>query len=111
MMEMSGPKGSPAVMTPNPSMTQRWRSFAKRRISDGLRQSLLQVGQEWRLQRMHRASVKRARRFAIAGASLRLNLGSGFRPRQAPGWINVDLSHEADLQLDLREPLPFPDNS
>jgi predicted SAM-dependent methyltransferase len=98
-------------MKPKPSMVQRWRALAKRQMSDGLRQALLQVGQEWRLQRQHRASVKRARRLATAGSSLRLNLGSGFRPRQAPGWINVDLSCDADLQLDLREPLPFPDNS
>jgi predicted SAM-dependent methyltransferase len=94
-----------------PSVVQRWRSFAKRRVSNGLRQALLQVGQELRLQRLHRSSVKRARRLVTAGSSLRLNLGSGFRPRQAPGWINVDLSHDADLQLDLREPLPFPDDS
>lgn len=26
-----------------------------------------------------------------------------------PGWLDVDLVPDADLQLDLREPLPFPD--
>jgi predicted SAM-dependent methyltransferase len=41
---------------------------------------------------------------------LRLNFGSGSQPK--PGWINIDWSDtRAELQLDLREPLPFPDAS
>jgi len=28
-----------------------------------------------------------------------------------PGWINIDARKGVDLQLDLRERLPFPDNS
>jgi SAM-dependent methyltransferase len=88
------------------------RSFVRRRISNGLRRSLHDVRQELHIQRVHRASVKRARDLAEAGGlPVRLNLGSGFRPKQGSGWINVDLSDHADLQLDLREPLPFPDNS
>jgi len=94
-----------------PSIAQKLRSFAKRRVSNGLRQSLLEVGREWRVQRLHRQSVKQAATLARAGAPLRLNLGSGFRPRQGPGWLNIDLGDDADLRLDLREPLPFPDNS
>jgi len=39
-------------------------------------------------------------------ARLRLNLGSGPKPR--PGWVNVDLQPGADLALDIRRPLPFP---
>jgi predicted SAM-dependent methyltransferase len=39
----------------------------------------------------------------------RLCLGSGAAPIQ--GWINVDLDARADLRLDLRCPLPFPDGS
>jgi predicted SAM-dependent methyltransferase len=27
------------------------------------------------------------------------------------GWINIDIDERADLQLDLRANLPFPDNS
>ena len=88
------------------------RSFVKRTMSNGLRRSLHDVRQELHIQRVHRASVKRARDLAEAGGlPVRLNLGSGFRPKQGSGWINVDLSDHADLQLDLREPLPFPDNS
>ncbi len=38
---------------------------------------------------------------------LLLNLGCGTKVK--PGWLNVDLVPQADLQLDLREPFPFPD--
>ena len=54
------------------------------------------------------AGLKRARQLAKL-RPLRLNLGSGFRPRS--GWINVDLGDGSDLALDLRERLPFDDNS
>ena len=40
---------------------------------------------------------------------LRLELGSGGFGRD--GWIGIDLCSDADLQWDLREPLPFPDGS
>jgi predicted SAM-dependent methyltransferase len=86
------------------------RDVAKARMSNGLRRALCTVFQELRIQRLHRASLRRARAFGPT-APLRLNLGSGFRPKHAAGWINIDLSDEADLQLDLREPLPFHDNS
>ena len=39
-----------------------------------------------------------------------LNLEFGGGDRRRPGWINIDLfSSTADLTLDLRRPLPFPD--
>jgi len=41
-------------------------------------------------------------------AGLQLHLGSG--PQRLPGWINVD-AHPAELCLDLRWGLPFPDGS
>jgi predicted SAM-dependent methyltransferase len=41
---------------------------------------------------------------------LKLNLGCGTYIK--PGWVNVDSHYpEVDLQLDLREKLPFPDGS
>jgi predicted SAM-dependent methyltransferase len=45
------------------------------------------------------------------GTEIRLNLGSGLRPKPSPAWVNVDLANTADLHLDLREPLPFSDDS
>ncbi len=41
---------------------------------------------------------------------IRLELGS--RPRQGmEAWTSIDLDNGADIQFDLRQPLPFPDNS
>jgi predicted SAM-dependent methyltransferase len=38
-----------------------------------------------------------------------MHFGSGNRIKE--GWVNIDLNPAADLTLDLRERLPFPDNS
>jgi predicted SAM-dependent methyltransferase len=45
----------------------------------------------------------------LSNTPLRLHLASGFHAK--PGWVNIDLIEGADLQLDLRQPLPFPDGS
>lgn len=45
----------------------------------------------------------------LKGDQLKLNVGCG--PNVKSGWINIDLSQRADLQLDLREPLPFASQS
>jgi predicted SAM-dependent methyltransferase len=87
----------------------RWIvNLLKARTSPNLRRAVRDVRMELYLLRRHRAGVKRARQIARR-KPLRLNLGSGFRPR--PGWTNVDLSEGSDLALDLREPLPFDDRS
>jgi predicted SAM-dependent methyltransferase len=81
----------------------------KRRTSKGLWRALRSVREEWGIQRTHRRSLAAATRLKRDGP-VRLNLGSGYHPK--PGWINVDLlAPQADLRLDLREPLPFADNS
>jgi predicted SAM-dependent methyltransferase len=71
------------------------------------RRALRDLTREFRIQRLHRAALKRVRRYS--GNSLRLNVGCGKNFKQ--GWINIDLGKEADLQLDVREPLPFADES
>jgi predicted SAM-dependent methyltransferase len=40
---------------------------------------------------------------------LRIDLGGGRHP--LPGWLNVDMYHEADIIMDLSKPFPFRDNS
>ncbi len=91
-------------------MPAAWlREFAKSRISKNVRRALREVQSELAIQRAHRAGVKQAKRFAANGP-LRLNLASGYQPKR--GWVNVDLmAPDADLRLDLREPLPFADGS
>src|SRR5713101_3387902 len=87
------------------------RTWVKAGLSKGLRRALRAVREEISVQRRHQASVRRARAISAGNAPIRLNLGSGLQPTRGPEWINVDLSERADLQLDLREPLPFPDDS
>ncbi len=74
----------------------------------GFRHAVRQVLAEFKLQRRHRASVKRARRLAPP-ADLKIQFGSG--SKRQDGWINIDLfAPSADYALDLREEIPFPDN-
>lgn len=64
---------------------------------------------EFRLNSLHRASLKKAKRFANE-RGLRLHFGCG--PIIKTGWVNIDLySEKADLQLDARDPFPFADAS
>jgi len=85
------------------------RVLLKRVLSRNVRKALRQVQLEWRIQQIHRASLRQLKHLTISSPA-RLNLGSGLRPR--PGWINVDLTAPSpDLRLDLREPLPFADAS
>jgi predicted SAM-dependent methyltransferase len=84
------------------------RDIVKRRTSPALRRALRAVRLELDIQRRHRAGLKRAQQF-LSTSPLRLNLGAGFQPKD--GWLNIDLSDDAALTLDLRQPLPFKDNS
>ena len=45
----------------------------------------------------------------VTGADLKLNLGCGADIR--PGWVNIDLTPQADVKVDLREPWPVEDGS
>ena len=78
-----------------------------RTTTAGLRQAGRALVTELRLWSTHRRAVRQAQRLPATG--LKLHLGSG--PNRKSGWVNIDLHQEADLTLDLREPLPFRDNS
>lgn len=85
------------------------RGLRRGRTSFGVRGAVRALRLELGIQRVHRAGLRRARRLPPA-TDLRLNLGCG--PNRKPGWLNVDLAApQADLHLDLREPLPFPAGS
>lgn len=85
------------------------RKWASARLTRGTKRALANLAQEVRLERKHRAGVRRAR--ALAGhKQLKLHLGCG--SNRKPGWVNVDLFNpSADIALDLRERLPFDDGS
>ncbi len=73
--------------------------------TSGVRQALRALRAELRTQRVHRGGLRRARSLTRS-RNLNLNLGCGANRKD--GWINIDLTAaEADLHLDLREPLPF----
>ncbi len=88
---------------------RRLKGFGRRHLSLPLRLALREVAAEYRLQRLHRAGVRKARRMHW-DAPLKLNLGCDANLKA--GWVNIDLfTATADIRLDLREPLPFADNS
>ncbi len=58
--------------------------------------------------RNHRKGVRKARKISNQ-MHLKLNIGCG--PKIKKDWINIDLSSKAEIALDMREPLPFSDNS
>jgi predicted SAM-dependent methyltransferase len=82
------------------------RTVARRYTSRGLRQALRRIAFEATIHSRHRQGLRAARKFENA-RDLQIQLGSGGQPK--PGWVNVDLFADADVNLDLREPLPFPD--
>jgi SAM-dependent methyltransferase len=63
---------------------------------------------ELRVLLLHARNKWLARRYRNR-RQLRLNFGCGENIKA--GWINIDLSSKADLQLDLRKNLPFADSS
>ena len=52
----------------------------------------------------------RVPRILRSGTDIKLEIGSG-PVRGKNGWVTMDLTPQADLCWDLRNPLPFPDNS
>lgn len=85
------------------------RALLRQQTTVGLRRAAGQLVEEFRIMRRHRSGIASARRRQLP-ANARVQLGCGGQPK--PGWINVDLFNPAaDVALDLREDLPFPDNS
>jgi hypothetical protein len=80
----------------------------KEKLPVGLFSGIRLLGNEIILYRLHRRGVKKARAYS-GKTGLKLNIGCG--PNRKQGWINIDLSSEADLSLDMRERIPFDDGS
>jgi predicted SAM-dependent methyltransferase len=76
-----------------------------KRTTRGVRQACRELWTELQIQRRHFSSLRKIKQLQNS-ADLKLHLGCG--PCVKPGWVNVDtLAPQADLQLDLREKLPF----
>jgi predicted SAM-dependent methyltransferase len=90
------------------AITSAVSASLKNRLPVGLSSGIRLLRNEIILYRLHRKGVKKAR--AYTGKSgLKLNIGCG--PNRKQGWINIDLSSEAELSLDIRERAPFDDGS
>jgi predicted SAM-dependent methyltransferase len=77
-------------------------------ITKGLRSSVQSAINELNIFLLHNKGLHRTKHFRN-NQNLKLHLGCGDNVKE--GFINIDLTKKADLQLDLRENLPFSDNS
>lgn len=65
---------------------------------------------EWATSRRRSRDTRAEVRRLLAGTGeIKLDLGGGYRPGRR-GWLNVDVSPQADLFWDLRRGIPFPDS-
>ena len=74
----------------------------------GLRRAARQFSAEMVIRKRHLRGIKNARGYRGLNG-LAMQLGSADKTKE--GWVNIDLSPAADLMLDLRDPLPFTDNT
>ena len=77
-------------------------------MTSGLKQALTEFKKELKMFFSHFGGVHKAKAFSGC-TGLKLHLGCGDVIKD--GWINIDVSSNADISLDLREPLPFSDKS
>jgi predicted SAM-dependent methyltransferase len=84
------------------------RSRIKKLPHHGIWRALNDLSRELGCLRRHRKAVHDARKYTNAKA-LKLNVGCGSELKT--GWVNIDCSANADLQLDLREPIRLPNGS
>lgn len=84
------------------------KEFLKRRLPHGVKSATRNLLNEISILLKHRRGLKAVKKLSYSG-DLKLQLGCG--PRLKRGWINIDLSDHADITIDLREPLPFSNNS
>lgn len=88
----------------------RFHLLVERCLRVGMYDPLISLEREYRLTQRHRRAIERSKVLLKRQDDIRLELGGGNQVRD--GWVNVDIyAEQADLQLDLRRPMPFPDLS
>ncbi len=84
------------------------RSILKSHLTPAAREILKSIKSELEIGFIHASGIAGSNRFK-GRKDLKLNCGGGMNVKA--GWINIDLTKESDLRLDLRKPLPFEDAS
>ena len=79
----------------------------KNSVSVGLSDARRNIKREMEIARMHRRGLRQASKLNSRHAKLNIGCGRNIKS----GWLNVDLSDDADISLDMREPFPFKSNS
>jgi predicted SAM-dependent methyltransferase len=77
-------------------------------LPTGLRDATRQFAEEVFIRKRHLQGLFKARKYR-GRYGMAMHLGSGDRIKE--GWVNIDLHPAADLTLDLRERLPFAENT
>jgi predicted SAM-dependent methyltransferase len=83
-------------------------NLEKKDAPKGMVKALANLRTEFSIMRRHKEGVRKARAYA-SQEKLRINFGCGANYKER--WVNVDLTDNADLQLDLRESIPLPSAS
>lgn len=83
------------------------KAYIQAKTATGIGRAARDLVGELRAEWLHRTSLRHVGRFS--GRHLKINVGCG--PNSMPGWVNIDLVSTADLQLDIRKPLPLADES
>jgi len=84
------------------------RTSLAQALPAGLREASRALVNELVNRKRHLQGLLKARKYR-GRHGMAMHLGSGERVKT--GWVNIDLNPAADLTLDLRERLPFADNT
>ena len=91
-----------------PSMMSSIKAAVKapiNRLPRGIETAVRLLLQESHIFWQHSRGVKKSRRYSNS-SGLKLNIGCGENIK--PGWVNIDLSPNVDLALDMRRNIPLP---
>jgi predicted SAM-dependent methyltransferase len=89
-------------------ITRRLGSPLIHALPTGLSDAAEQLAAEAAIRKHHLRGLFKARKYR-GQRGMAMHLGCGDRIKE--GWVNIDLNPAADLTLDLRERLPFADNT